>query len=98
MKCQLLGKWLNQSAAPSNPTIKFVQILSTRCIPNYPDSNLPTVLLYRLGALQKRVLGADAHKVQELIDQIIEIEKGDLNLNGNYQHHDHDRDKDIFFN
>ncbi|KAJ0472132.1 phosducin-like protein 3 [Helianthus annuus] len=27
------------------PATKFVQILSTDCIPNYPDCNLPTVLV-----------------------------------------------------
>lgn len=74
VNCQLLGKWLTQSAAPANPSLKFVQIVSTRCIPNYPDSNLPTVLLYRLGAVQKRILGADVGMVQELIDQVIETE------------------------
>lgn len=73
--CQVLGKWLTQHAAPSNPSIKFVQILSTRCIQNYPDANLPTILLYRLGNVQKQLLRADATKTQELIDQILEAEK-----------------------
>lgn len=29
------------------PATKFVKIVSTDCIPGYPDENLPTVLLYR---------------------------------------------------
>ena len=29
------------------PTTKFVRITSTECIPNYPDENVPTVLLYK---------------------------------------------------
>jgi hypothetical protein len=72
--CQILAKWLSQTAAPSNPSIKFVQIVSTRCIPNYPDANLPTILLYRLGAVQKQVLQADILKTQQLIEQVLEAE------------------------
>lgn len=71
----MLAKWLATEAAPSNPSIKFVQILSTRCIQKYPDANLPTILLYRLGTVQKQVLQADITKTQELIDQILEAEK-----------------------
>lgn len=78
IECQVLGKWLNSHAAPSNPSIKFVQILSTRCIPNYPDTNLPTILLYRLGTVQKQLLQADSAKTQELIDQILEAEKQNI--------------------
>ena len=70
MNCQVLGKWLAQHAAPANPSLKFVQILSTRCIQNYPDANLPTILLYRLGGVQ-----ADALKTQALIGQVLEAEK-----------------------
>ena len=75
MHCQVLGKWLAQHAAPANPSLKFVQILSTRCIQNYPDANLPTILLYRLGGVQKQVLQADALKTQALIGQVLEAEK-----------------------
>lgn len=75
INCQVLAKWLANEASPSNPSIKFVQILSTRCIQNYPDTNLPTILLYRLGTVQKQVLQADITKTQELIDQILEAEK-----------------------
>lgn len=75
MNCQILAKWLAQQAAPSNPSLKFVQILSTRCIQNYPDANLPTILLYRLGGVQKQLLHADIAKTQQLIDQVLEAEQ-----------------------
>lgn len=75
INCQILAKWLTQHAAPSHPSIKFVQIQSTRCIQNYPDANLPTILLYRLGNVQKQLLHADIVKAQELIDQVLEAEK-----------------------
>jgi len=50
-------------------------MVSTRCIPNYPDANLPTILLYRLGAVQKQVLQADTLKTQQLIEQVLEAER-----------------------
>jgi hypothetical protein len=75
VNCQILAKWLSQEAAPNNPSIKFVQIVSTRCIQNYPESNLPTIILYRLGGVQKQLLQANAVRTQELIEQILEAEK-----------------------
>lgn len=78
INCQILAKWLTQHAAPSYPSIKFVQIQSTRCIQNYPDANLPTLLLYRLGTVQKQLLHADVIKTQDLINQILEAEQEKL--------------------
>lgn len=75
INCQVLARWLTQQAAPTYPSIKFVQIQSTRCIQNYPDANLPTILLYRLGTVQKQLLQADVSKARELIEQILEAEQ-----------------------
>ncbi|KAL3133995.1 hypothetical protein ABBQ32_008434 [Trebouxia sp. C0010 RCD-2024] len=33
--------------AKKYPQSKFVKIISTECIPNYPDKNVPTVLIYK---------------------------------------------------
>ncbi len=71
---QLLGKWLQQEAAPNNPRIKFVQIVSTRCIQDYPETNLPTLILYRNGAVQKQLLRVTAAQASQLIEQIHEAE------------------------
>eukprot|EP01024_Parvocaulis_polyphysoides_P065169 TRINITY_DN7596_c0_g4_i2.p1 TRINITY_DN7596_c0_g4~~TRINITY_DN7596_c0_g4_i2.p1 ORF type:complete len:246 (-),score=57.95 TRINITY_DN7596_c0_g4_i2:430-1167(-) len=35
----------------------YVKIVSTECIPNYPDSNLPTVLIYHKGKCVKSLAG-----------------------------------------
>jgi hypothetical protein len=43
--CQLLGAALD-TLADRYPGTKFLRIVSTDCIPGYPDANLPTVLLY----------------------------------------------------
>ena len=39
------------------PTVKFVKSISTLCIPNYPDHNLPTIFIYRDGELKKQYIG-----------------------------------------
>ena len=42
------------------PNTKFVKILSTDCIPGYPDENLPTILLYFNTKCVKSVVGMQA--------------------------------------
>lgn len=69
-----MSKWLQQEAAPSNPRIKFVQIVSTRCIQDYPDANLPTLILYRNGAVQKQLLRVSVAQASQLIEQTYEAE------------------------
>jgi hypothetical protein len=44
--CQLLSKSLRDLAL-KHPKIKFVEIVSTRCIEKYPDALLPTILVYK---------------------------------------------------
>lgn len=44
--CAILNQCLAE-VAKQYPNTKFVKIVSTECIPAYPDANLPTVLLYR---------------------------------------------------
>lgn len=92
INCQILAKWLSQEGAPANPTIKFIQMVSTRCIPNYPDANLPTILLYRLGAVQKQILQADVHRTRELIQQIHEAEKEQQGQDKNQSEDGEERD------
>ncbi|CAI5937163.1 unnamed protein product [Closterium sp. NIES-64] len=43
--------------ARSHPQTKFVRIVSTECIPNYPDAHLPTLLVYHKGALKATLAG-----------------------------------------
>ncbi|KAL0450775.1 UNVERIFIED_CONTAM: Viral IAP-associated factor [Sesamum latifolium] len=43
--------WLNY------PATKFVKIISTECIPNYPDRNLPTILVYNSSAVKATYVG-----------------------------------------
>lgn len=54
--CHLLGSALD-SLAPRFPATKFLRILSTDCIPGYPDANLPTVVLYHAGVCVATLIG-----------------------------------------
>jgi len=40
------------------PATKFLKSISSVCIPNYPDKNLPTIFVYRDGELRKQLIGA----------------------------------------
>lgn len=39
------------------PATKFIKSISTTCIPNYPDKNLPTIFIYYEGDLKKQYVG-----------------------------------------
>lgn len=54
--CALLNQHLSQLAAKF-PATKFLKSISTTCIPNFPDSNLPTIFIYYEGELVKQMIG-----------------------------------------
>ncbi len=39
------------------PSVKFVKSISTTCIPNYPDKNLPTIFVYHEDKMVKQFIG-----------------------------------------
>ncbi|CAO1629344.1 unnamed protein product [Jaminaea pallidilutea] len=55
-ECRLLSGYLDRLAA-KYPGTKFVSIIGDQCIPNYPDKNLPTLLVYRNGELHRQIIG-----------------------------------------
>ncbi|PKI59263.1 phosducin-like protein 3 [Punica granatum] len=55
-ECGVLMQCLDELAA-KYPATKFVKIISTDCIPNYPDRNLPTLLVYNNGAVKANYVG-----------------------------------------
>jgi hypothetical protein len=54
--CALLEGCLRELAR-KYPNTRFLKIVSTSCIPNYPDANLPTLLVYHGGACKKQAVG-----------------------------------------
>ncbi|KAK7266909.1 hypothetical protein RIF29_19570 [Crotalaria pallida] len=55
-ECGLLMQSVEELAV-RYPATKFVKIISTDCIPNYPDRNLPTLLVYNNGAVKGNYVG-----------------------------------------
>ncbi|KAK6928488.1 Phosducin, thioredoxin-like domain, partial [Dillenia turbinata] len=55
-ECGLMLQCLEELAT-RYPATKFVKIISTDCIPNYPDRNLPTLLVYNNGAVKANYVG-----------------------------------------
>ena len=51
-----MGECIRQLAAKYTKT-KFVKIISNDCIPNYPDRNLPTLLIYKDGECKHNLAG-----------------------------------------
>lgn len=54
--CTLINQYL-ASLARKFPTTKFLKSISTTCIPNWPDSNLPTIFIYQNGNMVKQIIG-----------------------------------------
>jgi len=54
--CSLIGDHL-RTLALKYPQTKFVKSISTVCIPNYPDKNLPTIFIYFNGELKHSIIG-----------------------------------------
>ncbi|XP_044736130.1 viral IAP-associated factor homolog [Chrysoperla carnea] len=54
--CALLNQHF-QELAMKYPTVKFLKAISTTCIPNFPDKNLPTIFVYYEGDMKKQFIG-----------------------------------------
>jgi len=54
--CALINQYL-VALAGKFPTVKFLRSISTTCIPNYPDQNLPTVFVYHEGEMKASLAG-----------------------------------------
>ncbi|KAK0140259.1 Phosducin-like protein 3 [Merluccius polli] len=54
--CTLINQHLAELARKF-PQTKFLKSISTTCIPNYPDRNLPTVFVYYEGEMKAQFIG-----------------------------------------
>ena len=54
--CALINQFMHNLAMKFR-TVKFVKSISTTCIPNDPDKNLPTIFIYYEGELKKQFVG-----------------------------------------
>ncbi len=54
--CSLVNQHLHNLARKFQDT-KFIKSVSSVCIPNYPDKNLPTIFVYFEGEMKKQWVG-----------------------------------------
>ncbi|XP_048208362.1 phosducin-like protein 3 [Perognathus longimembris pacificus] len=54
--CALINQHFSELARKF-PDVKFVKAISTTCIPNYPDRNLPTIFVYLGGDIKAQFIG-----------------------------------------
>ncbi|KAI9101142.1 thioredoxin-like protein [Phlyctochytrium arcticum] len=57
--CKLINGILDR-LAHKYPATKFLKIVADQCIPNYPDKNTPTLLVYGEGDLKRNLVGIDS--------------------------------------
>jgi hypothetical protein len=48
-----------EKVAAKRPTVKFVKIVADNCIQNYPDSNVPTLIVYGRGEVKANLVGIE---------------------------------------
>ncbi|KAK4301161.1 hypothetical protein Pmani_026677 [Petrolisthes manimaculis] len=68
--CALINQYLARLAA-KYPKVKFLKAISTTCIPNFPDRNLPAIFVYCEGQMKRQFVGTgefggDKLKYEEL--------------------------------
>lgn len=56
-QCALINQYFTRLAAKF-PQVKFLKSISTTCIPNFPDRNLPAIFVYFEGQLRRQFVGA----------------------------------------
>ncbi|KAL4837893.1 hypothetical protein H8958_014682 [Nasalis larvatus] len=54
--CALINQHLS-GLARKFPDVKFIKAISTTCVPNYPDRNLPTIFVYVERDIKARFIG-----------------------------------------
>ncbi|XP_072204815.1 phosducin-like protein 3 [Excalfactoria chinensis] len=54
--CALINQHLS-GLAKKFRDVKFIKAISTTCIPNYPDKNLPTIFVYLEGDIRAQFIG-----------------------------------------
>ncbi|KAJ9087828.1 Proteolipid protein 2 [Entomophthora muscae] len=74
LACRQLNVFFD-TLATSYKATKFVKIIGDLCIENYPDRNLPTLLLYNKGELISQLVGLQSTVSNGLTMKLPELEK-----------------------
>ena len=54
--CALLNQHF-ANLAPKFPSVKFLRSIASTCIPNFPETNLPSIFVYFEGNIKKQFIG-----------------------------------------
>lgn len=79
--CALINQYLVALAAKF-PTVKFLRSISTTCIPNYPDQNLPTVFVYYEGEMKASLAGPHHFRGMNMTSDEFEFLLGKMRITG----------------
>lgn len=77
--CALINQYL-VALAGKFPTVKFLRSISTTCIPNYPDQNLPTVFVYHEGEMKASLAGPHHFRGMNMTSDEFEFLLGNLKI------------------
>ncbi|KAG7213180.1 hypothetical protein KM043_002494 [Ampulex compressa] len=69
--CALVNRYLD-NLARKFPTTKFLKSISTTCVPRWPDSNLPTIFIYKNGNMVKQIIGPIELRGMKLTEEELE--------------------------
>lgn len=69
--CSLINQHM-ATLAKKFPATKFLKSISTTCIPNWPDSNLPTIFIYHNGNMAKQYIGPIELRGMKLTEEELE--------------------------
>ncbi|XP_015590120.1 viral IAP-associated factor homolog isoform X4 [Cephus cinctus] len=75
--CTLVNQHL-AALAKKYPTTKFLKSVSTTCIPNWPDKNLPTIFIYNNGNMVKQIIGPIELRGMKLTEPELEWMLGEV--------------------
>jgi len=70
-ECQLLNDILGRLASKF-ADLKFVRIIGSECIPNYPSGNCPTIIVYKGGDIVLNVVGLQLFGGLKATDKTVE--------------------------
>jgi len=73
LACRQLNQFLVQ-LAKKYKTTKFVKIIGDLCIENYPDRNLPTIIIYNNGEIVTQLVGLETSLSGGLTMKLTELE------------------------
>lgn len=69
--CALINRFLTE-LAQRYPETKFVKSIASTCIPNFPESNLPSIFIYFEGQLRKQIIGPTELRGEKLTSKELE--------------------------